>query len=32
MPAHPFQRHLENAADAAEHRSWASIDGALPAL
>jgi 4,5-DOPA dioxygenase extradiol len=32
MAAHPFERHLENVAEAAEHHSWALGDGALPAL
>jgi len=32
MPAHPFERHLENVAEAAEHHSWTPADGALPAL
>jgi 4,5-DOPA dioxygenase extradiol len=32
VPAHPFERHLENVAVAAEHNSWTPADGALPAL
>ena len=32
MPAHPFERHLENVAATAEHENWTPSDGALPAL
>ena len=32
MPAHPFERHLEKVAEAAEHHGWIPADGALPAL
>src|SRR4051794_5352354 len=32
MPTHPFELHLRNVADTAEHHSWGPADGALPAL
>jgi 4,5-DOPA dioxygenase extradiol len=32
MTAHPFERHLETVAKAAEHNSWTPSDGTLPAL
>lgn len=32
MPAHPFEQHLANVAEAAEHHPWIPGDGALPAL
>lgn len=32
MSVHPFERHLKNVAEAAEHNTWTPADGALPAL